>query len=71
LRQQVGFDAFAGLVTRPQVIAKGLDDVIGRNREVSGPILDHAKHRRQNTSDGSDFSARHVLRGRQSVVVPE
>jgi hypothetical protein len=45
--------------------------VIGRNRDVGGPILDHPKHRRQNASDGSDFSARHVLRGRESVVVPE
>ena len=36
LRQQVGFDAFAGLVARPQSIAERLDDVIGGDGDVRG-----------------------------------
>ena len=71
LRQQVGFNAFAGLVTRPQSVAKRFDDVIGRNGDVRGAALDHAQHRGEDASDRGHFAAVLIPRGRQRVVVPE
>jgi hypothetical protein len=71
LRQQVGFDAFTGFVARPQVVPKRFNNVIGRNGNVRGAAFDHAQNRSENTSDRGDLSSVRILRGRQSVVVPE
>ena len=71
LRQQVGFDAFAGLVAWPQFVAERLDDVIGRNGDVRGTALDHAQHRREHASNRGDLAAVRIARGRQRVVVAE
>ena len=68
---QVRFDAFTSLVARPQFVAKRFDNVIGRNRDVRGAAFDHAQNRSENTSDRGDLSSVRILRGRQSVVVPE
>ena len=71
LRQQVRFDACAGLVAWPQPVAKRLDDVIGRNSDVRGAAADHAQHRRDDASDRGDLAAVPIPCGRQRVVVPE
>ena len=71
LRQQVGLDAFAGLVAWPQLVAKRFDDVIGRHGNVRGAALDHAQHRREHAADRGDLAAVLIPRGGQRVVVPE
>ena len=71
LRKQLAFNACAGLVTRPQSIAKRFDDVVGGNGDMRGPALDHAEHRRENAADGSDFPALGILGGRQRVIMPK
>ena len=38
-------DAGAGLVARPEVVAEGLDHVIGRDADVRRPGLEHLQHR--------------------------
>ena len=71
LRQQVGFDAFAGLVAWPQFVAERFDDVIGRNGDVRGAAFDHAQNRCEHASDRGDLLTIPIPRGRQRVVVPE
>jgi hypothetical protein len=44
-------------IVRPEIIAEGLDDVIGRNTEVSRTLFDHRQNGCENTADGSDFLA--------------
>ena len=44
LREQRGLDACAGLVAGPEPIAKRFDDVIGRDAEIGGAVLDHLEH---------------------------
>jgi hypothetical protein len=41
LREEGGLDTLAGLVARPELVAEGLDDVIGRDADVRGALLDH------------------------------
>src|SRR5207245_8107641 len=71
LCQQVGFDAFAGFVTWPQFVAKRFDNVIGRNSDVRGTVLDHAQHRREDASDRGYLPPIRIPCGRQCVIVPE
>ena len=47
LREQRRLDAVAGLVAGPEVVAKRLDDVIGRDADVRRALLDHLQHRLQ------------------------
>ena len=54
LREQRRLDAFAGLVAGPQPVAKRLDDVIGRNADVSRAGLDHLQHGLQHADHGAE-----------------
>src|SRR5207245_6957255 len=54
LREQRGVDALSGLVIGPQIVAKRLDDVVGRHAEVSGPLLDHLQDGVQHAAHGAE-----------------
>src|SRR5207249_1372641 len=51
LGQERAIDALAGLVIGPEIIPEGLDDVVGGDTEVGGPLLDHLQHRMQQARD--------------------
>ena len=72
LGEKIGFDAFTGLVTRPQSVTKRLDNVIGSNRHVSSAVLDHPQHRPEDASHRAYLMASGAIpcRGNR-VVVPE
>ena len=42
--EQLGVDARAVLVPRPQVVAERLDDVVGGHADVGGALLQHLQH---------------------------
>ncbi len=44
LRQQIRLDAFARLVAAPEIVAEGLDHVVGRDTDVRGSVLDESQH---------------------------
>ena len=71
LRQQRRLDAVGGLVARPEAIAKGLDDVIGRNAEVGGAVLDHLQHGVEHTDYGAAGAIRAVAEAAQTIEVTE
>ena len=49
-----GIDAGAGLVARPEVVAEGLDDVIGRDADVRRAGLEHLQHGVQHAGRGAE-----------------
>ena len=71
LRQEVGVDARAGLVSRPQAVAERLDDVIGGDAHVRGAAIDHAEDRADDAAHGADLTAVLVARRGHGVEVPE
>jgi hypothetical protein len=44
LRPQRGLDALAGLVARPQQVAKGLDHVVGGHAQMRRIVFDQLQH---------------------------
>ncbi len=70
LREQRRLDAGAGLVARPQPVAKGLDDVVGGHADVRGALLDHLQHRLQHPHDRAVGAIR-LGEATQAVEVPE
>src|SRR5262245_31872842 len=54
LRPERRIDAFAGLVVRPEIVAEGLDDVIGRHADVGRSALEHLRDRMQDAGHGSE-----------------
>ena len=71
LRQQVGIDAGAGLVSGPEAVAERLDDVIGGNADVGRAAIDHAEHRADHATRRAHFPALLVTRGGHGVEVAE
>ena len=71
LREQFGFDAGTRLVSRPEPIAKRLDDVVGGDADVRGAGGDQAEHRADHAADRGHFPSRGVFRRRKGVVVAE
>ena len=71
LGQEIRFDPFAGCVAGPQLIAAGLDDVIGRNRDVRGAAAHHSEDRREHTAHRGNLATVPIPRGGKCVVVPE
>jgi len=71
LRQQVGFDAFGRFVAWPESVAKRFDDVIGRNGDVRGFVLEQTQHGSEDASDRGDLPPVRIPCGRQRVIVPE
>ena len=71
LRQQLRLDAVTSFVSRPQLVAKRLDDVIGGNRDVRRPALDHSQHRREDATHRAHFASLLVACGRHRIVMPE
>src|SRR5262249_31930959 len=71
LRQQLGFDARAGLVAGPQVVAERFDDVIGRDAQVGGSAFQHAEDGAQHAGDGADFISPGVVLPGHGKEMPE
>ena len=71
LVEQYRLDAGRVLVASPELTAKRLDDVIGRNGHVRGAPLEQTEHRGQHPGGCGDLSSARVLLGRQGEVVPE
>ncbi len=69
LREQRGFDARAGLVARPQAVAKRLDDVIRRDADVRRAAADQAVDRGDDAAHGRYLAALFVFLRRQREVV--
>jgi len=57
LRPEIGINALARLVSRPQVIAERLDHVVGRYGDVGDTAFDHAQDGREYAPDGGDLVA--------------
>jgi hypothetical protein len=55
LREQDAFNALAGFVSGPELIAKRLDDVICRDAKVSGPFFQHPNYSSEHTSDSPEW----------------
>ncbi len=51
LRSQRTFDAGAGFVTRPELVAKRLDDVVRRDTDVRGAVFEQLGHRAQHAGN--------------------
>jgi hypothetical protein len=71
LRKQLGSDTFAGLISRIEVVAKRLYDVVGCDPEVSGAALNHRQNGGHDTADGADFLTASVRGGGHSIEVAE
>jgi len=69
LRPQVGLNTFAGLVTGPEIVAIGLNDLIGCHGQMGGAFLDHAEHRSQDPAYRSDLTSLRVPRRGERVKV--
>src|SRR5207247_2399543 len=54
LREQSRLDASPRLVLGPERVAEGLDDVVGRDPDVGGPLLDQLQYRMQHAADGAE-----------------
>ena len=57
LVQQLGVHARARLVPDPEVVAERLDDVIGGDAQMRGPLLQHPHHRPEDTAHRGDLHA--------------
>src|SRR5687768_9764511 len=71
LREQCWLDAVACLVTRPDTVAKRLDDVIGGNADVSCSLLDHLQQRLQHADHGAERPVLTLGKATQPVEVTE
>ena len=71
LGQQRGFDAGAGLVAGPEVVAERLDDVIGGHGQVRRAVPEQVEHRGEDALHRGDLEAVRVLLRRHRVVVPK
>jgi hypothetical protein len=54
LREQCGLDAVPCLIAGPETVAEGLDDVIGRDTDVSRSGLDHLQDGIQHADHGAE-----------------
>ena len=56
LRPQSRLDSRAGLVSRPQIVAKTLDDVIRRDREMCRAGFEQVQNRTQHALNRAEWS---------------
>ena len=70
LALQVRVDALARLVGRPQLVSKRLDDVVGGDADVRGPLLEQRQHRAHHAPGGPHLLpvAVHVPRHGEEVA---
>src|SRR5207247_7481615 len=71
LSEKRRLDALARLVIRPDTIAKRLDDVIGRDPDVSRSLLDHLQQSLQHADHGAERPVLSFVEATQAVEVPE
>ena len=71
LRQQLGLDSLARLVSGPEIVAKRFDHVIGRDAQVRGAALQHAEDRSQNADERGRFPAVLVRLSWHRIEMPE
>src|SRR6185312_3048567 len=71
LSEEVGLDAFAGFIARPQTVAEGFDDVVCCNGDIRSPALDHSQYRGEYAANRGHFMAVPITRGRQREVMAE
>ena len=71
MREKRRLDALARLVIRPDAIAKRLDDVIGRDPDVSRSLLDHLQQGLQDADHGSERPVLAFVEATQAVEMPE
>ena len=71
LGEQRGLDAVAGLVARPETIAKRLDDVIGRHTDMRRSSLDHLQNGIEDADDRAQGLVLALVEAAQAVEVAE
>lgn len=71
LRQQIGLDAVAGLVSRPEAVPERLDDVVGGDRHVRRARLHQIENRSEHAAHRSYLPPLSIPGVRQRVVVAE
>ncbi len=71
LREQGCIDAVPSLVSTPQVVAEGFDDMIGGDAQVSGAALDHLQDGMQHPGYGAVRLVAALVETAQAVEVPE
>ncbi len=71
LGPQVGVDALAGLVPGPQLVAEGLDNVIGRDPDMGGAVAQQLQDRTEHAPDGCHLVAGRVAMRRRAEEVAE
>src|SRR6185312_5796814 len=62
-------DAFARLVSGPQVVAEGFDDVIRRDADMRCTLFDHLKHGVQHTDDRTEWRIHTLVEGADAIEV--
>jgi hypothetical protein len=71
LREKCWLDAVAGLVAGPKTVAKRLDDVIGRNTDMTRSLLQHLEHGPQHAAHGAKRTVLALVEATQAVELPE
>ena len=71
LREQCALHALARLVAGPEIVAEGLDDVIGRHTDVSRSRLDHLQHGVQHAGHGAEGRILALVEAAKAVEVAE
>src|SRR3954451_7150918 len=71
LRQEIRFDSVTRLVPWPQIIPKGLNYVVGRDRNVRRAALHRVENRPQYATHCGYFASILVPSRRQCIVMPE
>ncbi len=69
LREQIGLDALARLVSRPQAVAERFDDVIGRHPDVRRPTPEQGPDRGEDAADGGDLAPLRIAPRRERIIV--
>ena len=71
LREQGGLDPLAGLVSRPQVVAEGFNNVIGGHPDMGASGLDQLQHRVEHAGHRAIGPVSALGEAAQAVEVPE
>ena len=71
LRRERGIDPLPCLVAGPERVAEGLDDVVGGDADVGGPLLDHLQDRVEHAGHGAQRRIFLQFGAAQAVKVTE
>ena len=71
MREKDRLDSLAGLVVGPKVVAERLDDVIGRNADVRGALLEHLQNGLQHADHRAEWAVLTLVEAAQPVKVPK